>query len=148
MGDYQVGVLPVMDENETKAALVTTRSGSRWTFPKGRIEEGRCDREVAEEEAGLVGEVCPWYQEFEISFGNASRIRLYQMSVHKVLKYWPEGEERKRTIVSIQEAAELLGEKRSLHKLRGRHTKEQANSPTRRNHRSRASPCARTHPPA
>lgn len=114
MGDYQVGVLPVTDENETKVALVTTRSGSRWTFPKGRIEEGRCDREVAEEEAyeeaGLVGEVSPWYQEFEISFGNASRIRLYQMSVHEVLKCWPESEERKRAIVSVQEAAELLGE--------------------------------------
>ena len=114
MDDYQVGVLPVTDENETKVALVTTRSGSRWTFPKGRVEEGRCDREVAEEEAyeeaGLVGEVQSLYQEFGISFGSSDKLRLYRMDISKLLEHWPERDERKRVLVSIQQAEELLGD--------------------------------------
>ncbi len=67
MENYQVGVFAITDTNEPKVALVTTRSGSRWTFPKGCVEVGRCDRQVAEEEAyeeaGLIGDVQLLYQE-------------------------------------------------------------------------------------
>ncbi len=113
MGDYQVGVLPVTNENEPKVALVTTRSGSRWTFPKGHTEEGRCDREVAEEEAyeeaGLIGEVQSLYQEFGINFGSSDKLRLYRMNIREILDQWPESGERQRVLVSIQQAEKLLG---------------------------------------
>ena len=95
-------------------ALVTTRSGSRWTFPKGCVEAGRSDHIVAEEEAyeeaGLIGDVHPIYQEFGINFGSADKLRLYRMKVRKVLNYWPERAERERIFVPIQRAEELLEE--------------------------------------
>jgi len=114
MENYQVGVFAITDTNEPKVALVTTRSGSRWTFPKGCVEVGRCDRQVAEEEAyeeaGLIGDVQLLYQEFGINFGSSDKLRLYRMSIREVLDQWPERAERERVLVTIKRAEELLEE--------------------------------------
>ncbi len=112
MENYQVGVFALTNTNETKVALVTTRSGSRWTFPKGCVEAGRCDRQVAEEEAyeeaGLIGEVQSTYQEFGINFGSSDKLRLYRMCIREILDQWPERDERERVLVPIKRAEELL----------------------------------------
>ena len=112
--DYQVGVIALTDEKETRVALVTTRSGARWTFPKGQPEEGRSDKSVAEEEAyeeaGIIGFVKASYQEFGINFGRVGKLRLYRMEVRKALSYWPEKGERKRVLAPIALAESLLEE--------------------------------------
>lgn len=108
--DYQIGVFPVTEDG--KVVLVTTRGSDYWIFPKGRTEKGRSDRAVARdeahEEAGLTGELAHNYHEFKVLSRRAKKLRLFPMKVKGVSKRYPECKERKRIIVSFDQAEELL----------------------------------------
>ncbi|HAV13327.1 MAG TPA: NUDIX hydrolase [Opitutae bacterium] len=110
--DYQVGVFPVTKDG--KVVLVTTRGSRYWIFPKGKTEKGRCDREVAREEAyeeaGLEGKLKRKYYEFDSLSSHAKKLRLFPMKVKHVKDDYPEAGERERIIVSIKKAEELVQE--------------------------------------
>lgn len=114
MPDYQIGVFAITNRTKRKIALVTSKTGTRWIFPKGQREKGRSDKQVALEEAleeaGLEGSLKPNPQEFEISHGETKRLKLYCMTVEKELKQWREKDSRKRKSVTIDEAEKLLGD--------------------------------------
>ncbi|MGB0415080.1 MAG: NUDIX hydrolase [Coraliomargarita sp.] len=109
MNGYQVGVFPVTEEG--KIVLVTTRDGDYWILPKGNTEKGRSDRamarEEAYEEAGLVGVMKRDYVEFR-TFGKVNRLRLYPMTVRKMLKNYPEKKQRERVTVSFEMAEKMV----------------------------------------
>ena len=110
--DYQVGVIATLSDFPDKVVLVTSRTGGRWIFPKGRVEKGRTDRaiaiEEAYEEAGVIGELLQEYKEIRTRGGKTKVLRLFRMQVTSVLKDWPEMYMRKRVIVSFQKAEKLL----------------------------------------
>ena len=107
---YQVGVFPVTEDG--RVVLVTTRKSDYWIFPKGRTEKGRSDRAVARdeahEEAGLTGSMKQDYHEFKVFSRGAKTLRLFPMKVKHISKRYPESKERKRVIVSFDEAEKLL----------------------------------------
>lgn len=109
MSGYQVGVFPVTEEG--KIVLVTTRDGDYWILPKGNTEKGRSDRAMAREEAyqeaGLVGVMKRDYVEFR-TFGKVKRLRLYPMTVRKMLKNYPEKKQRERVTVSFEMAEKMV----------------------------------------
>ncbi|ADE54511.1 NUDIX hydrolase [Coraliomargarita akajimensis] len=110
MCDYQVGVFPVTADD--KLVLVTTRTSGYWIFPKGNVEPGRSDRDVARdeayEEAGAVGALKSDYYEFETPQGKENRLRLYPMKVKELLKHFPEADERERMVVSFDKAEKMV----------------------------------------
>lgn len=112
MSNYQIGVFAITNKSKRKISLVTSRTGDRWIFPKGKPEKGRTDEKIALEEAfeeaGLKGTLKAKAQEFTVSHGTTKRLRLYYMDVEKQLKEWPEQDIRKRKFVTIEEAGKLL----------------------------------------
>ncbi|MDQ8203815.1 NUDIX domain-containing protein [Pelagicoccus sp. SDUM812003] len=127
MPNYQVGVFATTGKNSDKVILVTSRTGERWIFPKGNTEKGRSDRKVAEEEAleeaGIIGTLKSGYTEFEVSYGETKYLRLYQMKVKKLLDKYPESKERKRAVLTMEEAYKRLGPdlQKCLKKLAQKH---------------------------
>lgn len=114
MSDYQIGVFAITSKPKRKIALVTSRTGKRWVFPKGQPEKNRTDKtialEEAYEEAGLQGTLKSKPQTFDVSHGETKKLKLYCMKVDKELKDWPEKSDRKRSFVTVEEAEKLLGE--------------------------------------
>ncbi|MBK1877337.1 NUDIX hydrolase [Pelagicoccus mobilis] len=112
MPDYQIGVFAITNKAKRKIALVTSKTGQRWIFPKGHPEKGRSDEKIAleeaYEEAGLEGILKSNPKDFEVSHGETKSLKLFCMKVEKELKNWPEKEDRKRAIVTIEEAEQLL----------------------------------------
>lgn len=112
MFDYQIGVFAITDKTKGKIALVTSRTGERWIFPKGHPEKGRSDKKIAleeaYEEAGLQGSLKSKPHEFDVYYGRTKKLRLYCMKVEKQLKDWPERKERKLKFVTIDEAEKML----------------------------------------
>lgn len=113
MPDYQIGVFPIAkDINPARIVLVTSRNGKRWIFPKGNPEKGRSDKEVAleegYEEAGILGTITSKYEEFEVRYGSTRLLRLYRMDIDGFLADWPERGQRRRLLVTVKEASQLL----------------------------------------
>ncbi|HSQ55780.1 MAG TPA: NUDIX hydrolase [Gemmata sp.] len=126
----QTGVIPVLNG---RLCMVTSRSGRRWVFPKGVIEERHTPREAglieAWEEAGLEGTLDPEpvgsyvYEKLE----QAHHVLVFRMRVVKAHDTWPEQELRNREWVSVAEAIERTEEKGLRELLRhlfniGRHS--------------------------
>ncbi len=111
---HSVGAIPVMNLNgEDRVVAVTTRSGSRWVFPKGNPEEDVPNEEMAVrealEEAGVNGEIFGepipvhyWkgYAHYIISY--------YPMRVTALLTDWEERKERDRRVCTREEARSLF----------------------------------------
>lgn len=108
----QAGVVPfrLRPDGHVQILLVTSRSGPWWIVPKGNVDEGSTPREAAAreafEEAGLLGTTLPrQIGSYEYpKLGRPRRVSLFAMRVHRVLRRWPEMDERKREWVSIDEA--------------------------------------------
>lgn len=110
MSQYQVGVVPVTKEGYL--VLVTTRNGYYWIFPKGNLEKGRSDRSVARteayEEAGVEGVMKRQHRDIKTPLGKVKKLRLYPMKVKNIRNSFPEKKKRKRIIVTMDEAEQLL----------------------------------------
>ncbi len=110
MDVYQVGVCPVTEDG--KLVLITSRGSGYWIFPKGKVEKGREDFDVAEdeayEEAGILGDVGKEYQSFPVCSSKSLKLHLYPMRVKMLLSRWPEVDERERRVVSYHKARDLL----------------------------------------
>jgi len=112
MPDYQIGVFAITNKSKRKIALVTSKTGQRWIFPKGQPEKGRSDQKIALdeafEEAGLLGQLKSKAKAFKVSYGETKNLHLYCMKVEEELEDWPEKNERKRAIITVEEAEQLL----------------------------------------
>ena len=121
----QIAALPVrLNKNgKPRVLLVTSRETRRWVMPKGWPMDGKKPWRAAEieamEEAGVVGKISKLpvgeYGYKKRRYRNTSRsvncnVTLYPMRVEKVLKNWPERNERQRKWFSLKQAAALVKE--------------------------------------
>jgi len=114
----QSAVLPfLIEDDEYKIVMVTTRKGKKWTLPKGIVEPGltapeSAERE-AEEEAGIKGHVeqvmFDWFQ-YE-KWGGTCTVKVYLMYVKNLQDRWEEDHIRERRLFSPEEAMQWVGRK-------------------------------------
>lgn len=114
--------------DDKEVLLVTSRGTGRWILPKGWTMEGVNDAEAAAleawEEAGVKkGQLDPeaigeYSYPKEMDDGSLTRCSatVYPLKVEKLKSDFPEADERTRTWVSPEEAAEMVQEK-GLRKL-------------------------------
>ena len=118
----QAAVIPVRDG---RVCLVTSRSRSRWVFPKGRIESRQTARQAglieAWEEAGLrgdvIGEPVGTYR-YE-KRGKLHHVTVFLMRVDSVADVFPELGERKREWVTPEVAVSRVEEPELKEIVRG-----------------------------
>ena len=95
----QAAAIPVRD---TKVCLVTSSSGKRWVIPKGRLEPGKTESEIALqeawEEAGLFGNLHPLPVGSYVyeKWGDTYHVTVFLMEVTTVADDWPERDLRQR----------------------------------------------------
>lgn len=107
----QSGVVPVL---EGRVVLVTARKSKRWIIPKGIVEKDMSPEDSAAkeayEEAGVIGAVgkkelgCYSYPKW----GGICTVRVYPLYVEKLLDEWEEMHIRRRRVVSVREAVEMV----------------------------------------
>lgn len=94
-----------------RIAIVTSSTG-RWIIPKGHVEKGMKNREVALmevwEESGIIGIIAGKPQEFIIDRGDLALWKVYPVKIRRVEEKWPESRRRQRKLVSPEEALELI----------------------------------------
>jgi uncharacterized protein Yka (UPF0111/DUF47 family)/8-oxo-dGTP pyrophosphatase MutT (NUDIX family) len=101
--------------------LVTSRESRRWVIPKGNLSAGadphRAAAAEAEEEAGVIGVVCPTplgsYRYRKRRGSGASLmadVEVFPLQVSRELDDWEEKEQRQRRWFSLTEAADKVEE--------------------------------------
>jgi 8-oxo-dGTP pyrophosphatase MutT (NUDIX family) len=99
-----------------RLCMVTSRSGRRWVFPKGQIDQGHSPGVTALieawEEAGLVGTLDPEPVGSYVyeKVGCTYHVLLFVMRVSEVRDSWPEKGSRERAWVTQHEAMERVEE--------------------------------------
>ena len=119
----QAAVIPIRDDG--RVCMVTSRSGARWVFPKGRIEHQQSPAEAALveawEEAGLqgdlTGEAVGTYRYKKN--GRTHHVTVFVMRVTAEVDEFPELDERTREWVTPDEAADRVEEKDLRQIVRG-----------------------------
>jgi 8-oxo-dGTP pyrophosphatase MutT (NUDIX family) len=108
----RVAVVPVIEgKRKLKIGMVTPRCSDGWIVPTGKKEKKLSDRQVATleafEEAGLLGKLD---SKFRIDVRLPSPCKQYErkttvflLYVKRILKSWPEDDERRRKQVSLKE---------------------------------------------
>jgi 8-oxo-dGTP pyrophosphatase MutT (NUDIX family) len=97
--------------------LITNWSGKRWIIPKGMIEDDltSCESAVREayEEGGIKGKAYdrPIGQYQYKKWNGTCNVEVFLFEVYDVLADWPEAHFRRRTWLSVDEAAALVNEK-------------------------------------
>lgn len=114
---HQTGIIPfLLEENEIKVCLITSRKGKKWILPKGIQEPGKTFIQIAEqeafEEAGLKGKILPTiFGKRKIKkWGGVCNVDYFLMEVKEVYKIYPE-DFRKRIFVTKKEAKKTLSKK-------------------------------------
>ncbi len=123
---HQVAALPYRTEGHAQDAsvrvlLVTSRGTGRWVLPKGnigtRLAPHVAAAREAEEEAGMLGAVCPVplgsYRFRKRRSSGASLITdvdVFPLAVTRELGEWKEQHERERRWFPLDEAAEAVDE--------------------------------------
>ena len=122
----QIAVLPyrfagVGKDGPTEIMLITSRGTGRWVIPKGNPLTGM-DRHAsaaveAEEEAGVIGAVCPTSigsYEYRKRRANGAAImynvEVFPLAVTRELSEWKEMDERERRWFTFDEAAGAVDE--------------------------------------
>ncbi len=109
----QAAALPV---HEGKVCLVTSRSGARWVIPKGCLEPGLSEADIAVqeawEEAGLSGELgkAPLGSYRYRKWGEELTVAVFLLAVSEIAKDWPERAMRERAWLEPAEAVKRLAE--------------------------------------
>ncbi|WP_209308258.1 DUF47 family protein [Sphingomonas corticis] len=122
----QTAALPYRSDGASPDAavrvlLVTSRESGRWVAPKGNIAAGHAPHAAAareaEEEAGVVGAVCPVplgsYRYRKRRGSGASLlidVDVFPLAVTRELEEWKEMHQRQRRWFSLAEAAEAVDE--------------------------------------
>lgn len=126
----QVGALPLRwTDRGWEVLLVTTRTTSRWTVPKGWPMKGRKGHEAAAveawEEGGVIGVAKKqavgrylYWKRLDGYFA-LCRVKLFAVVVQDVQAAWPESTERMRYWLPARDAAEMVEEPGLKKALRG-----------------------------
>ncbi len=113
----QAGAIPFRRDSRGKLEflLISSSSGGRWVFPKGRIEFGCTAAEQAAvetyEEAGVSGDVHrPSVGKFRYrKSGSQFDVEVFLLQVTQVHLTWPEFNHRNRIWLPGEKALNLLG---------------------------------------
>lgn len=122
----QIAVLPYRlgggrTDGPTEILLITSRDTKRWVIPKGNplhgLESHAAAAVEAEEEAGVIGAVCPTsigtYQYRKRRSNGAAilyNVEVFPLAVTHELSEWKEMDERERKWFSYHEAAKSVDE--------------------------------------
>lgn len=117
------GAIPLaLVKGVIRVVLISTKSESRWLFPKGQPESDREPRNVAAaealEEAGVEGALgnkeilTPYWQDHRCTI-----IHYWPMKVKLVKAKWQESTLRKRMICSVEKAKATLADRAFSHAL-------------------------------
>jgi 8-oxo-dGTP pyrophosphatase MutT (NUDIX family) len=121
VGRHQVAALPIRQgDGRLEVCLVTTRTTSRWTVPKGWPMKGRKDhtaaRIEAEEEAGIVGKPTKkpigsftYWKRLPDHF-ELIEVDVYLLWATGVRRAWKEQLERRVQWMSLDDAAIIVDE--------------------------------------
>lgn len=109
----QAAAIPILEGN---ICLVTSRNGSRWVVPKGCLEPGKTEAEIAIqeawEEAGvrgkLVGDSIGSYR-YE-KWGDELSVAVFILHVQEIAHEWPEKAIRQREWLPPRDAIKRLAE--------------------------------------
>jgi phosphohistidine phosphatase len=111
----QAAALPYrFERQQLQILLVQTRSGNKWTIPKGLIDPGFTAQETAlqeaYEEAGIKGMLHPdVIGEFSYSkWQGVCKVQIFLMKVEHELSHWPEKFFRQRKWVDIDQASKMI----------------------------------------
>jgi len=113
-GMCQLGILPyTFIDRRLHLLLITSSSGNRWIFPKGRQEPDMTSHEVAMmeavEEAGVLGTIRQDLRT-RCQMSDGRFLQLYAMKISKLLKSWPEENVRRRRLFPFSDALEMIGD--------------------------------------
>ena len=113
-GMCQLGILPyTFIDRRLHLLLITSSSGNRWIFPKGRQEPDMTPHEVAVmeavEEAGVLGTLRQDLRT-RCQMADGRFLQLYALKISKLLKSWPEENVRRRRLFPFSDALEMLGD--------------------------------------
>jgi len=113
-GMCQLGILPyTYVDRRLHLLLITSSSGNRWIFPKGRQEPDMTPHEVAVmeavEEAGVLGTLRQDLRT-RCQMSDGRHLQLYAMKISKLLKSWPEENVRRRRLFPFSDALEMIGD--------------------------------------
>ncbi|MBL4646550.1 MAG: NUDIX hydrolase [Hyphomicrobiales bacterium] len=123
MTQTQMAALPVTidQKGDLRILMITSRDTGRWVLPKGWPMKGKNLRRAAEqeamEEAGVIGEVSKkpigvyhYTKRMEKGDDIPCEVILFPLKVKKLLRSWPERDERKRKWFSPKGAAKRVDE--------------------------------------
>ncbi len=115
----QSSVIPYkLSKGTLEILMITSRKKKRWIFPKGIIDEGLMPNESAAkealEEAGILGEISSeLIGKYKYKkWGGKCKVRVYGMKVTTILSRWVEEDFRERKWMNINEAVDLVKEKK------------------------------------
>jgi len=113
-GMCQLGIVPyTFIDRKLHLLLITSSSGNRWIFPKGRQEPDMTPHEVAQmeavEEAGVLGTIRQDLRT-RCQMADGRFLQLYAMKISKLLKSWPEENVRRRRLFPFSDALEMIGD--------------------------------------
>ncbi|MDC7127340.1 MAG: hypothetical protein PQJ46_17385 [Spirochaetales bacterium] len=115
--EIEIGTIPyIIKDGEIKVVIITSRKSGQWIFPKGQPEKDLSSDKVAlmeaKEEAGIEGEITAPPIIVPYTKGeNVINMKSFPIKIDKLCKTWEESKERKRKLVSIEEALELSTQK-------------------------------------
>lgn len=112
----EIGAFPfTLKKDKLKVMIITNTSGRAWILPKGHPEEDLKKHQVAEletyEEAGIKGKVLDTRLSEEFIREDGSTLVIYPLLIKEILNEWPEQDIRKRRLVSIKSALDLISKK-------------------------------------
>jgi len=113
-GMCQLGIVPyTFIDRRLHLLLITSSSGNRWIFPKGRQEPDMTPHEVAlmeaVEEAGVLGTLRQDLRT-RCQMADGRFLQLYAMKISKLLKSWPEENVRRRRLFPFSDALEMIAD--------------------------------------
>lgn len=119
MSGMEIGAFPfVIRRGKPLLMIITNRSGKAWILPKGQPEQSLSNAQVAlleaSEEAGVVGKLVAPLQHKDFKRRGGGFLRIYPLAISKVLRKWPEQSFRKRELVSVKQALELVTHKEHI----------------------------------
>ncbi len=119
MSNMEIGAFPfIIKRGKPMLMIITNSSGKSWILPKGQPEADLSNAQVAlleaNEEAGVVGKLVGSLRHKDFKRRGGGLLRIYPLSICKVLRKWPEQDFRKRELVSVKQALALVTRKEHI----------------------------------
>jgi len=112
----QAAALPFRYKNDSlEIMLITSRKNKKWIIPKGLMEDGLTQYELAlkeaYEEAGIAGQITTQSQgEYQYEkWGGLCTVNVFSLHVNTIFEHWPEDDFRSRDWFTPKEALEKVG---------------------------------------